>query len=89
MFIYTVPYNQENANKYTKIIDEMEDVEICFTKDSKKPRLLCTRVIYANWFGIHLYSSSNETIENNEEADREVDEVINADYNIMLGTCSQ
>lgn len=67
----------------------MEGVEICFTRNPKKPRLLCTRVVYANWFDIHLYISSKETIENNEEADIEVDEVVNADNNIKLGTCSQ
>ncbi|KAI8977159.1 hypothetical protein BDF20DRAFT_941491 [Mycotypha africana] len=40
---YAVPYNEENVRKYTKIIDELEDVEICFTRNPKKPKLLCTR----------------------------------------------
>ncbi|KAI8984135.1 hypothetical protein BDF20DRAFT_858210 [Mycotypha africana] len=69
---YAVPYNEENIRKYTKIIDELEDVGICYSRNPKKPKLLCTRVIYANWF-IKLYTSK-ETIENNMEASKEANE---------------
>lgn len=86
---YAVPYNQENVIKYTKMIEVMEDVEICFTRNLKKPRLLCTRVIYTNRFDIHLYKSSKETIENNKETDKEVDKVVNTDNKLEIGTCSQ
>ncbi|KAI8990359.1 hypothetical protein BDB01DRAFT_781078 [Pilobolus umbonatus] len=47
---YAVPFSQENVNKYTSIINQIEDVDICFTRNPYKPKLLCTRVIYANAF---------------------------------------
>lgn len=34
---YAVPYNQENANKYSKIIDKMESMTICFSENPKRP----------------------------------------------------
>lgn len=54
---YAVEYTVENTKKYTKLIDEIEAVEICYTGNPKKPppRLLCTRVINANSLDIHLY----------------------------------
>ncbi|KAI8875035.1 hypothetical protein K501DRAFT_280757 [Backusella circina FSU 941] len=57
---YVVPYNQKNVNKYASIINQIEDVDICFTRNPKKPRLLCTRIIYANSFDIHLYKSQTD-----------------------------
>jgi hypothetical protein len=62
---YAVPYNQENINKYTSIINQIEDVDICFTRNPHKPRLLCTKVIYANAFDIHLYKSQTDQETNN------------------------
>jgi hypothetical protein len=50
--------------KYTKMIEEMEDIDICYKRNIKKPRLLCTRAIIANRFDIHLYIS--------KEADKKV-----------------
>ncbi|ORE07340.1 hypothetical protein BCV72DRAFT_326772 [Rhizopus microsporus var. microsporus] len=86
---YAVPYNQENVIKYTKMIEVMEDVEICFTRNPKKPRLLCTRVIYANRFDIHLHKSSKETIENNKETDKEVDKVVNTENKLEIASTHQ
>ena len=57
---YAVPFNQENVNKYISIISQIEDVDKCFTRNPHKPRLLCTRVIYANAFDIHLYKSQTD-----------------------------
>ena len=34
---YAVSYNQDNANKYTKIFDEMESMTICFSENPKRP----------------------------------------------------
>ena len=57
---YAVEYTEENKKKYTKLIDEMEDVEICCTSNPKKPRLLCTRVINANSLDIHIYQAESQ-----------------------------
>ena len=56
---YTVAYNKENVEKYSKIIDTLRDVDICYTKCPKRPRLLCTNVILANIYDINLYISEN------------------------------
>lgn len=34
---YAVEYTVENTKKYTKLIDEIEAVEICYTGNPKKP----------------------------------------------------
>lgn len=52
---YAVEYTEENKAKYVKIINEMEDVNICYSRNPKKPRLLCTKIINANALDIHLY----------------------------------
>jgi hypothetical protein len=72
---YAVPYIKENAEKYTKKIDEMEDVDVCYTKNQKKPRLLCTRIIYANSFDIHLYASGIRQEKTDEEIRQSKQEV--------------
>ncbi|KAG2204124.1 hypothetical protein INT47_011607 [Mucor saturninus] len=62
---YAVPFNQENVNKYISIINQLVDVDICFSRNPHKPRLLCTRVILANAFDIHLYNSQTDRETNN------------------------
>ncbi|KAI8984122.1 hypothetical protein BDF20DRAFT_833653 [Mycotypha africana] len=74
---YAVQYNKENAEKYTKKIDEMEDVDVCYTKNQKRPRLLCTRIIYANSFDIHLYPSGSRQEKADEEVGQSNEEVGN------------
>jgi hypothetical protein len=82
---YAVPYIKENAEKYTKKIDEMEDVDVCYTKNQKKPRLLCTRIIYTNSFDTHLYSSGSQQEKTDEEIGQSNQEVGNRKFEI--GTC--
>lgn len=38
---YAVPFNQENVNKYSKIIDEIEGITLCYSENPKHP-LLCS-----------------------------------------------
>lgn len=38
---YAVEYTEENKEKYTKRIDEMKLVDICYSEDPKKP-FLCS-----------------------------------------------
>lgn len=45
---YAVPYNQENADKYSKIIDEMEGITICYSKNPKHPFLCSLKSMYLN-----------------------------------------
>ncbi|KAI8142344.1 hypothetical protein BJV82DRAFT_516911, partial [Fennellomyces sp. T-0311] len=48
-------YNDENVVKYSKIIDNLEDIEICYRTDPTKPMLLCTRTINSDPFHIFKY----------------------------------
>jgi hypothetical protein len=41
---YCEPFNKENVSKFSKIIDDMENVEICYCENPKKP-LLCSKKI--------------------------------------------
>ncbi|GAA5810826.1 hypothetical protein MFLAVUS_004253 [Mucor flavus] len=87
---YAVPYNQENVNKYTLIINQIEDVDICFTRNPYKPRLLCTKVIYANAFDIHLYKSQIDQETNNiHENSVENEQIVVADNNLKLESKEQ
>lgn len=47
---YAVAQNEENKKKYTKIIDEIELVDICYSEDPKKPFLCSIKTM-------HLYAS--------------------------------
>lgn len=78
---YAVPYNQENINKHTSIINQIEDADISFTQNPKKPRLLCTRVIFANLFQIHLYESQTDQETNNVHENEIKNEQIAVDDN--------
>lgn len=82
---YAVSYNKENAEKYTKKIDEMEDINACYTKNQKRPRFLCIRIIYANSFDIHLYPSGSCQEETHEEIGQSYQEVGNG--KLEIGTC--
>ncbi|RCI06359.1 hypothetical protein CU098_013784 [Rhizopus stolonifer] len=73
---YAVPFNQENVNKYISIINQTEDVDICFTRNPYKPRLLCTRVIYGNAFDINLYKSQTDQETNNVQENSVENELI-------------
>ncbi|CAO3698230.1 unnamed protein product [Rhizopus stolonifer] len=79
---YAVPYNKENAEKYTRKIDEMEDINVCYTKNQKRLRLLCTRIIYANSFDIHVYPSGSLQEETHEEIDQSNQEAGNGKLEI-------
>ena len=45
---YAVSYNKENAEKYTKKIDEMEAVTICYPESPKKTFLCSLKSMHAN-----------------------------------------
>ena len=69
---------------------QIEDVDICFTRNPHKPRLLCTRVIYANAFDIHLYKSQTDQETNKVHENSVENELIAvADNNLKLGICLQ
>ncbi|KAI8095672.1 hypothetical protein BDF21DRAFT_329237, partial [Thamnidium elegans] len=54
--------------KFSKIIDDLENVEICYYDDPKRPSLQCTKTIYSRPFEIHTYKSEKEIA---NEADKE------------------
>lgn len=72
------------------MINEMEEVEICYSRNPKKPRLLCTKIINANALDIHLYKSeadmkqplptSSETVSNKIENKAQLLQYLNIVY---------
>jgi hypothetical protein len=65
---YCEPFTKSNAEKFSKIIDDLENVEICYYDDPKRPCLQCTKTIYSRPFEIHTYKSEKEIA---NEADKE------------------
>ncbi|KAI8643099.1 hypothetical protein BD408DRAFT_415576 [Parasitella parasitica] len=62
---YAVPYNKENAEKYTKTIDEMEDITICYSENPKQPFLCSLKSMIAN------PSEYNAILKNNSQEKEE------------------
>ncbi|KAL4211830.1 hypothetical protein AB4K20DRAFT_1898988 [Rhizopus microsporus] len=55
---YCVPFTKSNAEKFSKII--VENIEICYYDDPKRPSLQCTKIIYSHPFEIYTYKSEKE-----------------------------
>jgi hypothetical protein len=79
---YCEPYNKFNIERFSKIIDDLENVEICYCDNPKRPVLQCTKTIYSYPFEIHTYKSERE-IENEideEEVQRKRILLVIADF---------
>ncbi|KAI9253034.1 hypothetical protein BY458DRAFT_353984 [Sporodiniella umbellata] len=52
---YCEPFTKCNVEKFSKVIDNLKNVEICYYNDPKRPSLQCTKTIYSHPFEIHTY----------------------------------
>lgn len=53
--LYCEEFNQENVDKYTKLLDERPDLVLCYGEDETDPVLITKRKLYANPFKYHPY----------------------------------
>ena len=66
---------EENVTKFTKIIDDLKDVEICYSENPKRPMLMCTKTINGNPFDFYYYKSEDVlSEERNNENNKETEE---------------
>jgi hypothetical protein len=56
---YCEKYNDENVAELIKRIDEMKDVDICYTEDPTEPFLVFEGKINQNPYRFHTYQSKN------------------------------
>lgn len=61
--LYCKPYKKTNVERFSKIIDDLKNVEICYCNDPKRPFLQCTRTIYSGPFKIHTKVKANLQME--------------------------
>ncbi|KAI9252318.1 hypothetical protein BDA99DRAFT_444018 [Phascolomyces articulosus] len=59
---YYEEYNDKNVAKYSKLIDNVEDIEICYKTDPTKPILLCTHAINSDPFHILKYPKKSDVV---------------------------
>ncbi|KAL7311413.1 hypothetical protein PS15m_009182 [Mucor circinelloides] len=56
---YCEPYNESNVVKLSKLIDDMNNIEICYSDDPTEPMLLCQTRINQNSVKFKTYISRN------------------------------
>ncbi|KAI9475368.1 MAG: hypothetical protein EXX96DRAFT_539968 [Benjaminiella poitrasii] len=56
---YCEPYNESNVVKLSKLIDDMNNIEICYSDDPTEPMLLCQTRINQNPVKFKTYISRN------------------------------
>ncbi|PHZ09665.1 uncharacterized protein RHIMIDRAFT_262112 [Rhizopus microsporus ATCC 52813] len=52
---YCQPYNESNASKLSKLIDNMDNIEICYSDDPTEPMLISLQSLHTNSFKYHQY----------------------------------
>jgi hypothetical protein len=57
---YCKEYNKANAAIFLKRIEEMEEVDVCYLTDPRRPILQCTSRIYGSPDEYRLYLSINK-----------------------------
>ncbi|CEP14846.1 hypothetical protein [Parasitella parasitica] len=55
---YCEPYNESNVVKLSKLIDDMNNIEICYSDDPTEPMLISLKSLYASPFKYHQYPAS-------------------------------
>lgn len=65
---YGQEYTKPNVEKYLKRIDEMEEVDICYTTNPRRPFLQCINRIHGTPDEYRLYVSNNKKeVETNKD----------------------
>ncbi|KAI7899556.1 uncharacterized protein BX663DRAFT_489014 [Cokeromyces recurvatus] len=54
---YCQPYNETNVSKFSKLIDDMENIDICHSYDIDEPMLICQLRINQNSIKFKTYIS--------------------------------
>ncbi|KAI8881428.1 hypothetical protein K501DRAFT_334769 [Backusella circina FSU 941] len=83
---YCEPYNEENVTKFSKILDDLKNVEICYGENPKRPMLMCTKTIDGNPFDFHYYKSNCAL---NEEREYEKKKETEETERVALNTIPQ
>ncbi|KAI7902289.1 uncharacterized protein BX663DRAFT_510634, partial [Cokeromyces recurvatus] len=58
--LFGATYSDENCNKYVKIIDELEGLDICYNEDPMEPIVICLKKIKNNPLQYRTYPDSLE-----------------------------
>ncbi|KAI7872172.1 hypothetical protein BDF14DRAFT_735621 [Spinellus fusiger] len=66
---YCEPYNESNVVKFSKLIDDINNVEICYSVDPTEPMLISLKSLYANPFKYHQYLAFLKDFERKEDND--------------------
>lgn len=57
--VYCKSYSKTNVERFSNIIDDLENIEICYYDDPKRPLLQCKRTIYTRPFEIHTKANGD------------------------------
>ncbi|KAI7899555.1 uncharacterized protein BX663DRAFT_418464, partial [Cokeromyces recurvatus] len=52
---YCQPYNESNISKLSKLIDNVENIEICYSYDPTEPMLISLKTLHTKSFKYHQY----------------------------------
>ncbi|KAI9020182.1 hypothetical protein CLU79DRAFT_756057 [Phycomyces nitens] len=66
---YSEPYNESNVVKLSKLIENLDDIEICYSVDPTEPMLLCQTRINQNPLKYQQYPAFVKVIERNKNID--------------------
>lgn len=78
---YCEEFNESNVIRLTKIIDDLKDIEICYSEDPTEPMLKCITRINNNPFKFKKYISKNDLNSADDKEEEEETNLLLCKYN--------